>query len=64
MTKPKPPSFRELFPDIAEEELEVAEKNLEEYLRIVARIYARIHNDPGILEVLGISESDEDSNSD
>lgn len=51
ISKQKPKTFPELFPEVPEDKLEEAENRFNRYLRIVARIYARLHHDPEILEI-------------
>jgi len=42
-TNPKVPTIRELYPNLTGEQAQEAEENLRRYLRVVLRIYARIH---------------------
>ena len=35
-------TIRDLYPDLSEEELKIAEENLERYLELVVRIFKRI----------------------
>ena len=45
--KRKPgPEIRDLYPNLTDEELADAEKNLDDYLEVVLRIYERIRSDP------------------
>ena len=40
------PSIRDLYPDFNEEELQEAERNLEQYAAVLLRIATRIASDP------------------
>jgi hypothetical protein len=40
------PTIRDLYPDFTDEQLAVAEDNLEQYLMLVLRIYERIQGEP------------------
>ena len=40
------PTMRDLYPNLAETDLAIAEQNLEQYLLLVWRIYERISADP------------------
>ena len=42
----KAPTFRELFPEIPEDQLKEAEENFNRYIDVVLRIYERVRNDP------------------
>ncbi len=64
MQNKSPKTFRGLFPEIPEDEVEEAEARFERYLKIVARIYAGAHNAPEILKMFGLELTEEDSNSD
>ena len=39
-------TVRDLYPDLTDEELQVAEENLERYLELKLRVYERILGDP------------------
>jgi hypothetical protein len=39
-------SIKDLYPNLSEEELRIAEENLDQYLEVVLRIYERILSDP------------------
>jgi hypothetical protein len=41
-TEQQPPSLKDLYPDLTEEELQIAEENLERYLFIMFRIVERL----------------------
>ena len=45
-------AFRDLYPELSEEELQEAEANFVGYLEVVARIYDRISQDPEAYERL------------
>lgn len=44
--------FKDLYPELTDEELKEAEENLERYLEVVMRIYERIRNNPEELRKL------------
>ena len=39
---PQPPSLKDLYPDLTEEDLKIAEENLERYLAVMIRIAERL----------------------
>jgi len=40
------PTLRDLYPNLSEDELQEAEKNLDRYIAVVLRIQERLRNDP------------------
>jgi hypothetical protein len=40
------PTIHDLYPNLSEKELAIAEDNLEQYLLLMLRIYERIQGDP------------------
>lgn len=42
----QPPTIRDLYPTLTDEQLLEAEKNLDQYLILMLRIYERIRDDP------------------
>ena len=46
MDKKAAPTIRDLYPNLSEKEIAVAEDNLEQYLLLMLRIYERIQGDP------------------
>lgn len=45
MSKPVNPATKDLYPDLPQEELAIAEENLERYLTLVLRIFERTEID-------------------
>ena len=55
----KNPSIKDLYPELNDEELKEAEKNLKRYADLVLRMYRRISSDPVALQELEkLTESD------
>lgn len=46
MNGESPPTIRDLYPQLDENQLREAEENLDRYLELTLRIYERIRNDP------------------
>ncbi len=42
----RPPTLKELYPELNDAQLKEAEKNLDRYLKLSIRMYDRIRNDP------------------
>jgi len=57
MTNNKPITIRDLYPDMSEDELAVAEANLRRYVASIVRIYERIRAEGGSWPAPGIGSN-------
>jgi hypothetical protein len=53
MTSNLPPTLRDLFPDLNEGDLSLAEQHLERYLIVVLRIFERVELGPQVDPLTG-----------